>query len=288
MRAGLIGLGAMGRPMAENLARAGYLHAVWNRSRAAADACADATGAAVAANPADLAARCDAIVLCVSADDDVCEVVGALGAGVRAGGVVIDTSTVRPATARACAARLQAAGADFLDAPVSGGVEGARSATLSMMVGGAEPVLARVRPVLAALAERIVHFGPVGAGQAAKAVNQVMAAGINQAVSEALAFAQALELPPDRIVEALGAGAAGSWFLTHRGAGMMDGHFEPGFRVALHHKDLEICRDLARALDAHLPLVEMTLVHYRRLMDAGLGERDISALLREKQGLFRR
>ncbi len=277
----------MGRPMAANLAQAGRLEAVWNRTRARAEAFAAATGVGVATDPGELARRCDALLLCVSADADVLGVVDEAIPHLRPGTLVIDLSTVRPDTARVCDERVRAAGGAFLDAPVSGGVEGARGATLSMMLGGEARDVARARPLLEVLAARIVHLGPAGCGQAAKAVNQAMAAGINQAVSEALAFARALGLPGERVIEAVGGGAAGNWFLTHRGPTMLAGRFDPGFRVALHHKDLEICRDLAAGLGAHLPLVEMTLVHYRRLIDAGAGDLDISALFRHKQALFR-
>ncbi len=286
MKTGFIGLGAMGSPMAANLARAGFLEAVWNRTRAKADALAQSTGVAVASDPAALAARCDVVLLSVAADHDVIAMIEALLPAVRPGTVVVDTSTVRADTARRCAERLAYAGAQFLDAPVSGGVEGARNGALAMMVGGAAQALDRVRPVLESVAQRIVHMGLVGAGQATKAVNQVMAAGINQAVSEALAFAAALDLPLDRVIDVVGGGGAGNWFLSHRGPGMAAGRFEPGFRVALHRKDLEICQQMAQTFGAHLPLVEMTLVHYRRLMDAGFGDADISVLFRAKQEQF--
>jgi 3-hydroxyisobutyrate dehydrogenase len=129
-------------------------------------------------------------------------------------------------------------------------------------------------------------MGPVGAGQATKAVNQIVAAGINQAVSEGLAFARALELPLEKVIDIVGSGAAGNWFLSHRGPSMAKGAYIPGFRVALHHKDLAICQRMAEELGVALPLVEMTLIHYRRLMEAGFGDEDISALYREKQALF--
>lgn len=285
MKTGIIGLGAMGAPMARNLHAAGYLAAVWNRSpEKAAQLHAD-TGAVVAETPADLAARCELVILSVSADADVLAVIDALKPGLREGAVVLDTSTVSGATARAAAERL-APGAAFLDAPVSGGIEGARKGTLAMMVGGDAQVLDRIRPVLDVIAGRVEHMGPTGAGQATKAVNQVMAAGINQAVTEALAFAEAQGLPLDKVIEVVGSGAAGNWFLTHRGPTMTQGKFDPGFRVALHHKDLAICKAMAAELGVSMPVVEMTLIHYRRLMQAGFGDEDISALFREKRGLF--
>lgn len=286
MDIGFIGLGAMGLPMARNLHKAGLLAGVWNRTRSKADALAGETGVAVAADPAELARHCDVVFTCVSADEDLAAVIDALLPGLSTGKVVVDTSTVSQAAARDAARRLADVGADFLDAPVSGGVEGARQGTLAMMVGGDAEVLERVRPPLDALAGRVAHMGPVGAGQATKAVNQVMVAGINQAVSEALAFAEALGLPMERVIETTGAGAAGNWFLSHRGATMTGGRFDPGFKVALHRKDLTICQAMAREYGVSLPMVEMTLVHYRRLCDGGYGDEDISALFREKQKLF--
>jgi 3-hydroxyisobutyrate dehydrogenase len=286
MKTGVIGLGAMGAPMARNLHRTGYLAAVWNRTMEKSRQLADELDVPVAVEPAALAQNCDLVILSVSTDADVMEVIETMLPGVRAGMVVVDTSTISRHTARVVATRLHKAKAEFLDAPVSGGMEGARHGTLAMMVGGDAEVLRQVRPVLDSIAGRIEHMGPVGAGQATKAVNQVMAAGINQAVSEALAFAAALELPLDKVIEVVGSGAAGNWFLTHRGPTMARGNYEPGFRVALHHKDLAICKQMAEQFGVALPVVEMTLIHYRRLMEAGLGDLDISALHHEKQDLF--
>ncbi|MGB5425179.1 MAG: NAD(P)-dependent oxidoreductase [Gammaproteobacteria bacterium] len=285
MKTGVIGLGAMGAPMARNLHKAGHLEAVWNRSCDKAGQLSIELGVRVAENPAALAAECELLVLSVSADDDLLQVMRALLPGLHAGCVLLDTSTVSRDTAIQAAALAHPA--SFLDAPVSGGIEGARQGTLAMMIGGEAAVIERITPVLDTIAGRIEHMGPVGAGQATKAVNQVMAAGINQAVTEALAFATALELPLDKVIEVVGSGAAGNWFLAHRGASMAEGRFDPGFRVALHHKDLTICRQMAEQFDVALPLVEMTLIHYRRLMEAGFGDEDISALFREKQALFK-
>ena len=286
MKTGVIGLGAMGAPMARNLHRAGHLEAIWNRTLSTAEQLGAELGVAVATDPAALAERCELLVLSVSADRDVLDVVQSLLPGLHAGSMVLDTSTVSRDTAREAAALLKTVGADFLDAPVSGGIEGARQGTLAMMIGGDAAVIKRISPVLDAIAARVAHMGPVGAGQATKAINQVMAAGINQAVTEALAFAEALDLPLDRVIDVVGSGAAGNWFLQHRGASMTQGKFDPGFRVALHHKDLAICKQMAEQFDTALPVVEMTLIHYRRLMEAGFGDEDISALFREKQKLF--
>lgn len=283
MRTGVIGLGAMGAPMARNLHAAGHLQALWNRSRDKAEAIAMETGARVAADPAELARQCDLIITCVSRDADLEAVIRALEPGLAAGAVVADTSTVSAETARAMAAAISARGAHFLDCPVSGGVEGARQGSLAMMVGGEAAVLARVRGPLSSLATTIVHMGPSGAGQATKAVNQTMAAGINQAVTEALAFGEAMGLPLDKVIDVVSSGAAGNWFLSHRGRSMVAGRYAPGFKLALHRKDLDICRRMAAAAGFPLPLVERTLEDYASLMAAGHGDEDISALYRLKR-----
>lgn len=285
-KVGVIGLGAMGAPMARNLARAGLLAGVWNRSADKAAALAAELGVRQAHSPDDLARHCDVILTCVSADADLLVVVDRLLPGVDGDKLLIDTSTVQPATAAEVARRLAEAGCGFLDAPVSGGVEGARQGALAIMVGGDAAVLERARPVLEAIGKRITHMGPVGSGQATKAVNQIMAAGINQAVSEALAFAEAQGLPLDKVIEVVASGAAGNWFLERRGPTMVRGEFPPGFRLALHHKDLAICKAIAERHGVSLPMVEMTLIHYRRLIEAGHGDEDISALFREKRRLF--
>ncbi len=285
-KVGVIGLGAMGAAMARNLARAGLLVAVWNRTSSKAEALATELGVTCTTAPAELAQISDVIITCVSADDDLYTVIDALLPGLRAGKIVIDTSTVQPATAIVIAKRLNEIGCEFLDAPVSGGVEGARNATLAIMVGGSTATLERAHPVLNAIGQRIAHMGPVGNGQSTKAVNQIMCAGINHAVTEALAFAEAQGLPLDKVIDVVSGGAAGNWFLEKRGASMVRCEFTPGFKLALHHKDLAICKAIAEQRGVTLPVVEMTLVQYRRLMDAGYGDEDISALYREKRKLF--
>lgn len=279
-RVGFIGLGAMGAPMARHLARLGALVAVANRSPGKAAALAAELG--VEAFPAStIGAACETVLLCVSADADVLGCVDALAATLAPGGLVIDTSTVGPATAREAAARLAAAGIGFVDAPVSGGVEGARQGRLSVMAGGSEADIARARPLLAAFAARITHMGPVGAGQAAKAVNQVMVAGIAQAVCEALALAERLDLPADALLPTLAAGAAANWFLDKRGASMLAGEFAVGFQSRLLLKDLGIVRQLASELGfADVPVVDRALEDYARLVAAGYGGEDISSLFR--------
>jgi 3-hydroxyisobutyrate dehydrogenase len=272
--------------MARSLARAGWLAGVWNRSPDKAAALAAETGCQAAASPAELAAGCDALVLCVSADRDVLAVVDALLPGAHPGLLVLDCSTVSAATAREAATRLAARGADFLDCPVSGGVEGARDAKLTIMVGGSPDAFARAEPVLAKMGRAVTLMGPTGAGQATKATNQIMCAGIIQAVAEAMAFAKHEGLPLEKVIEALGQGAGSSWYFVNRAPFMARGSFPAGFRVRLHEKDLKICQEMAAKHGVHLPVVESTLVHYRRLVEGGHGDEDISTIFRLKEALY--
>jgi 3-hydroxyisobutyrate dehydrogenase len=179
---------------------------------------------------------------------------------------------------------LAESGIAFLDAPVSGGVEGARNGKLSVMVGGDADVLIHAQELLSAYALRVTHMGPTGAGQATKAVNQVLVAGIAQAVCEGLAFGEALGLKPESLVPTLAAGAAGNWFLDKRGATMMAGNYKPGFKSALLLKDLRIVQAMAEALGRQYSVVERSLDDYAKLVDAGFGEEDTSALIRLKRG----
>ena len=286
MRVGFIGLGAMGSHMARNLHRAGMLGGVWNRTPEKARSLAAELGTSAPDSPAQLAAAADAIVLCVSADQDVLDVVNALAPGIKAGTLVMDCSTVSSETARKSAELLATRQAAFLDCPVSGGVEGARDATLAIMVGGTEDAFERARPVLTALGKTVTHFGPTGSGQAAKATNQIMCAGIIEAVSEAMAFAKAQSLPLDRVVDTLGKGAGSSWYFVHRAPNMVRGAYPAGFRVRLHAKDLGICRDMAARFGVTLPVVERMLDEYAELVARGYGDEDISATYRLKSELF--
>jgi len=283
-----MGLGAMGMPMARNLHRAGLLGGVWNRTAAKARALAAELGCTLAETPGELAARCDALVVCVSADADVLAVIGAIAPAVRPGTLVIDCSTVSAETARRASALLGARGAQFLDCPVSGGVEGARNATLAIMAGGDAAAFERARPVLAALGRTIAHFGPSGSGQAAKAANQIMCAGIIEAVAEAMAFSAAHGLPLEKLIETLGQGAGSSWYFVHRAPNMVRGSYPAGFRVRLHAKDLSICRDMAGRFGVRLPVVERMLEEYAELIARGFGDEDISADYRLKAELFAR
>jgi 3-hydroxyisobutyrate dehydrogenase len=288
VKVGFIGLGAMGMHMARSLHRAGWLAGVWNRTPGKARALAAETGCLAPDSPAALARACDAIVLCVSADADVLAVVAALLPGAKPGLLVMDCSTVSAATAREAAARLAPAGADFLDCPVSGGVEGARDARLTIMVGGTPEAFARAQPVLAKMGHAVTHMGPTGQGQATKATNQILCAGVIQAVSEAMAFAKHEGLPLDRVIEALGKGAGSSWYFVNRAPFMARESYPAGFRVKLHEKDLKICREMAEKHGVHLPVIEMTLLHYQQLIAAGHGDEDISTIFRLKDALYGR
>jgi 3-hydroxyisobutyrate dehydrogenase len=283
IRAGFVGLGAMGWSMAAHLHQRGLLAAVANRSHDKAQRFA-AEHAGVAAATADTIAQyCNVVVLCVSADADVLAVSEAIARNAPAGCVVVDHSTVSSATAGQAAAQLRAAGGDFVDAPVSGGVEGAKNGKLSIMAGGDAPALDRVRPVLDAYAARITHMGPVGAGQNTKAVNQVLIAGIAQAVTEGLALGEALGLDPAALLPTLGAGAAGNWFLEKRGATMLANQFSVGFKLGLLHKDLGIVRELAVAAGTDRSVIDKSLADYAELMARGHADDDISALIRLKR-----
>ncbi len=284
MKVGVIGLGAMGAPMARNLHKAGHLVAVYNRTHNKAQRLAEETETLAAPDLATLADMCDLIILCVSRDTDVLQMVQAIAPSIQAGTIVVDTSTVSSATAHEAADILKPHHASFLDCPVSGGVEGACNGTLAMMAGGDPAVLERASTTLDAITASIVHMGPTGSGQATKAVNQIMAAGINQAVTEALAFGEAMDLDMDKVIDIVGSGAAGNWFLNHRGPTMTKDIFDPGFKLELHHKDLEICLKMAEQTDnLELPLTEMTRHDYAKLMSDGHGEDDISGLYRLKK-----
>jgi len=284
MRVGFVGLGAMGAHMARNLHRAGLLTAVWNRTADKARALAAELGCDAASSLADLAAAVEAVGICVAADADMLDVVGKLAPALQAGSLVLDFSTVSGQSAQRAAQLLR--GAEFLDCPVSGGVEGARDATLVIMAGGDARSFERAHPILMALGKTITHFGPTGSGQAAKATNQIMCAGIIEAVAEAMAFAHAQGLPLNELVDTLGKGAGSSWYFVHRAPNMIRGSYPPGFKVRLHAKDLGICHDMAARFGVALPVVERVLDEYNELMARGYGDEDISATYRLKAELF--
>ena len=285
-RVGFIGLGTMGAAMAGHVAGAGYPLTVWNRTPGRA-ASLVADGARQAETPAALAAESDVIVVCVSDSPDVEEVLfGLSGAaeGVRDGCLVVDCSTVAPSTARVAAERLAGRGVGFVDAPVSGGSEGAQKATLTIFCGGETAHVERARPVLATIGRTITHVGPVGAGQAVKAVNQVILAGTYLGVAEGIVLALKAGLDVAQVVEALGGGAAQSWVLANRSGRMIDNEYPLGFKVALHLKDLGIALNMARELGADLPVTALCADIERELIDGGHAGEDMSAVARVIRG----
>ena len=279
MKVGMIGLGAMGLGMARNLAKACFLRGVYNRTTSKTLEFKVATYD----SPEALAAEVDIVLICVSADQDVIGLVEAIVKTIKPDSIVVDLSTVSSDTAQKAAAILLKKEVNFLDAPVSGGVEGAKNGTLAMMVGGNIKALEKARPALEVIAKRIIHIGDTGSGQATKAANQIMCAGINQAVTEALAFAQSQGLEIEKVIDVISGGAAGNWFLEHRGYTMTQDIFAPGFKLALHHKDLKICQTMAAQSDIAIPLSDMTVINYEQLMNDGYGDEDISALYRLKK-----
>ena len=279
---GFIGLGALGLPMAINLHRAGFRLRVHTRSRTA-ETSPELGEAHRCSNPADTSVGVDVLLLCVSDDAAVEEVLfGTDGAAsqLTAGSVVLDCSTIAPATAQSCAQRLAHQNVHYLDAPVTGGTEGARRGSLTVLVGGATEPLQRVRPVLEVIGSAIHHFGPVGRGQQVKAVNQVLVAGSYAAVAEAVALGQRLDLPMPSVIQALQNGAAGSWALEHRSNAMLEGAYPLGFRLSLHRKDLGIALDAARAVNLDLPVTTLVERLESELISNGHGDEDVSALHR--------
>jgi 3-hydroxyisobutyrate dehydrogenase len=291
MNIGFIGLGTMGAPMAQRLVDAGHRVTVHNRTRAREEPLA-AHGAQRAATPAEAAAGAELVVIIVADTPDVEQVVfgeHGVASAIAAGALLVDMSTIAPAATRAFAERLsQGAGAAWLDAPVSGGSEGAVRGTLSIMVGGAAADLERARPALSALGSTITHVGPTGAGQVAKAMNQVIIAGTYAAVAEGLVLGLKAGIDVEAAMAALAGGAAGSWGLVNRGPNVVRDEYPLGFRVRLHRKDLGIALDAARQLGVPLPLAALVEQWETGLITRGHGDEDVSAIgrvVREQAGL---
>lgn len=282
IRVGVVGLGIMGSGMARNIVSAGFETTVWNRTVARTEPLA-AAGAVVAATASDLAAVSDVVLVCVSDTADVEAVLfgpHGVSAGIRSGTLVVDASTIAPAATRGFADRLATVGVAFVDAPVSGGSEGAAKGILSIMVGGAAADVERARPVLEAIGRTITHVGPVGAGQTCKLVNQVLVVGNMLAVAEALTLAEAGGLDLGTTIEAVAGGAAGSWMLTNRGPQVVAEDWRPGFTIDLQQKDLRLVLDTAD--DLGVPLIGTATIFqlYRTLQKAGLGEEGNHALIK--------
>lgn len=282
---GFIGTGIMGSGMVANLVRAGHEVTVWNRTRSRAEALA---GVTVAADPVAVAAACPIVMMCVSDTPDVIEVVEAdrgLAAGLGAGSLVVDHSTISPAVTRELAGRLADGGTGWLDAPVSGGSEGAARGTLSIMVGGSPADLARARPYMEAFGTTITHVGPVGAGQTVKLVNQILVVVNQLAVSEALMLAEAAGLDLAATLAAVEGGAAGSWMLSNRGPQMIRRDWRPGFTIDLQQKDLRLVLEAADQVGAPVPGTALVFQLYRALQQRGRGGEGNHALVQALEEL---
>lgn len=282
MEVGFVGLGLMGRPMALNLLRAGHRVHVWSRRRASMQRLLDA-GAGGGASAADVASRAEIVISMVADAPDVEEVaLGPQGVadGARPGLVFIDMSTIAPAAAQSIAARLKERGVDMLDAPVSGGEAGAIDATLTIMVGGDEAAFERARPLFEAMGRTVSRIGASGAGQVAKACNQILTGVGIAAVAEAMNFARKSGVDAARVREALLGGFAYSRILEHHGQRMLDRSFRPGFKAWMHQKDLRIVMEEAHRLGLALPSAAATAQMFNVMVGSGLGEDDSVAILK--------
>jgi 3-hydroxyisobutyrate dehydrogenase len=281
-RVGFCGMGTMGAAMAANVARAGFRLHVWNRTRGRAAAPIE-VGGTEADSPRAVAAVSNVVVICVSDTPDVESVLfdpDGVAAGLVAGSLVIDCSTIAPGATRQFATRLAEQGIGYVDAPVSGGSEGAEKGTLTIMVGGSEADVERAMPVLAAMGSTITHMGPSGAGQATKAVNQVILSGVYLGVAEGMVLAMKSGLDAEKVARALSGGAAGSWVLENRSGRMIDNEYPLGFRIALHLKDISIALELAREVGAALPVTALASQIEAGLVARGFGDDDNAALAR--------
>lgn len=283
MKVGFIGLGVMGRPMALHLAQAGHELHVWARRPHSTVG----LPAQVHATPAALGAACEVVFTMVTSSADVQAVVlgeEGLVHGLAADSIVVDCSTIAPDVARAIAAQLAGKGIHMLDAPVSGGVQGAEAATLAIMVGGEAAILARVQPLLEKLGQRIVHVGAAGAGQVAKACNQMIMVAAIEAVAEAMHLARAAGVDVGKVRTALAGGSAASRVLDVMGQRMVERNFAAGIEVRLHHKDFGLLLAAARQSGVVVPLAASVGQQLNALMGAGWSKEDTASLLRVLEG----
>jgi 3-hydroxyisobutyrate dehydrogenase len=287
VRVGFVGLGTMGGAMAANAARAGFEVSAWNRTPGRAGDLHE-LGVRLLDSPAAVAAASDVVITIVSDTPDVEAVlfgVGGVADGASAGTLVVDMSTISPSATRQFAERLALRGVSMLDGPVSGGSEGAKKGTLSIFIGGDAADLERARPVLASLGTTITHVGPIGSGQAVKAVNQVILAGTYLGVAEGIVLAIKAGLDVEQTVAALSGGAAQSWVLANRSGRMLENDYPLGFKVALHRKDLGIALSMARELGASLPVSALCEAIEAGLIGQGHADDDMSAVARSIRAL---
>lgn len=283
MRIAVLGMGTMGTPMATNLIKAGCEVIVHNRTRAREEPL-EKLGAARAEHPAAAARQAEIVLSCVSDTPDVeCVLLDAdIGAinGLADGGLIIDCSSISPEATRRFAERFRAKSIGYVDAPVSGGSEGAIKGTLTIMCGGTEGDFARAEPVLQIIGAKVTRIGPIGCGQIAKVANQVVIAGTFLALAEALTLAYRAGANPERVVEAISGGVAGSWILNNRSDKMLNDEYPLGFRTRLHRKDLAIALDAARQLKVPVPIASLVATIEDSLIARGFGDEDMSNLAR--------
>jgi len=282
MNVAFIGMGTMGAAMALNILKAGHPVTVHNRTREREEPVARA-GARRAGSPQETARGADIVITCVSDTPDVEAVVlgeNGIIQGAQPGAIVVDMSTISPSSTRRMAAQLAQKGLRMLDAPVSGGSEGAQKGTLTIMVGGEADTVALAMPVLSAMGKRITHVGPSGAGQLTKAINQVIISGVYLAVAEGMALGLKAGLDMEKVVQALAGGAAGSWVLNYRAANMIRNEYPLGFRLRLHRKDLAIAMEAAREMGVFLPATALVEQIENGLITQGYGDEDVSAVAR--------
>jgi 3-hydroxyisobutyrate dehydrogenase len=287
VRVGFVGLGTMGGAMAANAARAGFEVSAWNRTPGRATELEE-LGVHLRESPAAVAAASEIVITIVSDTPDVEAVLfgpGGVAEGAAPGTLVIDMSTISPSATRQFAERLAAKSVAMLDGPVSGGSEGAKKGTLSIFIGGEAADLERARPVLQSLGTTITHVGPIGSGQAVKAVNQVILAGTYLGVAEGIVLALKAGLDVEQTVAALSGGAAQSWVLANRSGRMLANDYPLGFKVALHRKDLGIALAMARELGASLPVSALAEALEAGLIGQGHADDDMSALARSIRAL---
>ena len=281
LKVGYIGLGLMGKPIAKNILKAGFQLMVHNRSRGAVDELV-ALGAESASSPAEMAARVDMIFTNLPDSPDVEMVTlgkdGVIESG-NSGLICVDNSTIKPATARKLAEALGKKGIEFLDAPVSGGEIGAQNGTLTIMVGGSEHALEKVRPVLNVIGKTITHVGASGTGQIAKAANQIMVAAQMVAMGELLILAKKSGADPEKVVAAISAGAAQCWALDHKPQRLFAGERQPGFKAIMQLKDMNIVMETAREYGIPLPLTAITTQLYAAMCEMGMEALDNSAVI---------
>lgn len=274
----------MGRGMARNLIKSGVDLTVWNRTTSKMKPFEEA-GAEAADSPRDLARRCDVIIVCVSDTPDVVDVVEEVMEEGREGSLVIDMSTISPSVTRDLAEQLERRGIHMLDAPISGGSEGAAEGTLSIMVGGSADQVARAMPYFEAMGKTITHVGEIGAGQTVKLVNQILVVVAMLGVAEALTFAEAGGLDLEKTLEAVTGGAAGSWMLSNRGPQCVERDWRPGFTIDLQQKDLRLVLDAADEMGVPVLGTSTCFHFYRTLQKRGLGSEGNHALIKALENL---